>query len=806
MRRSLALTALLLLAAVPTASAADYADTALNILPSGQYQLPGEAADDQAVMYNALTPRYDNVSDGDLSTFFKSEALGPATVVSEETIPGRPGVVIRRDDFNVPHVFGQTNDDVIFGAGWVMAADRNLLLNQGRFNGLLAAIDAPNVSAIDLIRNLYQFAPSKKTNSIVARQTKVLQAAGERGAQLLHDIDVYLAGINAWYAANSPASPKFTRNDVYAFNAIKGQFLGEGGGAEPQASQFLDGLQRRFGAKRGFAMWQDLRNRKDPEQVPTTDSAKKYDTATGSRRGTVTLRNGTFKRQGGIGSAGAPRAEASNILILSGQRSASGRPLFVGGPQIGYFFPGLTMEIGMYGPDIQVRGATAPPFPGYLLIGRGEDFAVTLTSAGGDIVDTYAETLCGGSRAKYLYRGRCRNMETVDAGTLTKGETKTKVRFRQTVHGPVIGYARTAGGREVAITRKRSSYGKDTLDQLFFRDLTFGRIRSFADFTASASQTPQTFNAFYADHQNSGVYMTGLLPLRPKGADGSLVNDGRGGYEWRGFLKASGHPSQSNPPSGMIVNWNNRIGRNFVSGDDRFGSEGPLQRNNMLLNEVARTEKHTLGSVVAAMNAGAVQDVRGYLFWPTLKKMLAKAASPSDLATQMAAQLDAWNARRAPRIDQDGDGNLDDAGVPIMDGIWPRLTTAGLCDTLAPALCKQFDGTLHGRFSAPPGGGQYSGWHHYMDKDLRTLLGESVKGKFSRRYCAATAAACAKKLWAAIDAAGQSLAQSLGPDPAQWRESRSENLIKFGPLPLIDMDYTNRPSGIQQVISFNGHR
>ena len=792
------------LAVAPAVNAADYAETALNVLPSGQYQTPGPGADAQANLYNNLTPRYDNVTDADLPNFFKSEALGPATVVSEET--PRPGVTIRRDDYNVPHVYGATNEDVIFGAGWVAAADRLLLLNQGRYNGITAAIDAPNLSAIDLIRNLYQFEPSAQARKIVDRQTRVLQAAGPRGVQLLRDIDIYLSGINAWIAANSPNTARFTRTDIYAFNAVKGQFLGEGGGGEAPASQMLDGLQRRFGSDRGYRVWQDLRNRKDPEHKTTLRSRFDYDTATGSRRGTVTLRNGTFVREGGVSTSSASnqRAEASNILIVSGQRSATGRPLFVGGPQIGYFFPGLTHEIGLYGPDIQVRGATAVPFPGYMLIGRGEDFAWTLTSSSGDIVDTYAETLCGGSRAKYLYRGRCRNMQTIDAGTLKKGEDETRVRFRQTVHGPVIGYARDTKGRTVALARKRSSYGRDTLDQLFFQDLTYGRVKSFDDFTDAAAQTPQTFNAFYADQGTSGLFSTGRLPLRPRGADGSLVTDGRGGFEWSGFLSKARHPQGSNPPNGLIVNWNNSPARGYVG--SRFGSEGPLQRNDMLMREIARRQTHTLGSVVAAMNAGAVQDPRGYLFWPTLKKVLDKGTAPSPLATAMVAQLDAWNARRAPRIDQDRDGNLDDAGVPIMDAIWTRLTDAGLCGTLGKALCNQLDDTLHGRFSAPPGGGQYSGWHHYMSKDLRALLGERVRGRLSRRYCASTAEACAKKLWAAIDAAGQSLATSLGPDPAAWREPRSENLIKFGPLPLIDMDYTNRPSGIQQVITFNGHR
>ena len=70
------------------------------------------------------------------------------------------------------------------------------------------------------------------------------------------------------------------------------------------------------------------------------------------------------------------------MLMATGRRSTSGRPLMVGGPQIGYFYPGLMLEMDLKGPGWQARGATAAPFPGYMLIGRGEDFAWSLTSAG----------------------------------------------------------------------------------------------------------------------------------------------------------------------------------------------------------------------------------------------------------------------------------------------------------------------------------------------------------------------------------------------------------------------------------------
>ena len=60
-------------------------------------------------------------------------------------------------------------------------------------------------------------------------------------------------------------APPFTRNDIYALNALKDQFVGEGGGDEAVRSEFLSALQRKFGAKRGRAVWNDLREANDPE-------------------------------------------------------------------------------------------------------------------------------------------------------------------------------------------------------------------------------------------------------------------------------------------------------------------------------------------------------------------------------------------------------------------------------------------------------------------------------------------------------------------------------------------------------------
>ena len=110
-------------------------------------------------------------------------------------------------------------------------------------------------------------------------------------------------------------------------------------------------------------------------------------------------------------------------------------------------------------------------------------------------------------------------------------------------------------------------------------------------------------------------------------------------------------------------------------------------------------------------------------------------------------------------------------------------------------------------YSAPPGG-QYGGWHIYMDEDLRTLLGRRVKGAYQTRFCGnGDLAACRDALWTALQAAGDELAAAQGPDPAAWRADATHERITFEPgLLSFTMRYTNRPSGIQQLITFTGHR
>src|SRR5688500_1240099 len=92
MTRVSALTVVALALSTSPALARDYADTALNIVPSGQ---PGgipvpAGADEQARMYDALTPLFDQVTPEDLGRTFKSAKLGDAPGPTRtESVPRR---------------------------------------------------------------------------------------------------------------------------------------------------------------------------------------------------------------------------------------------------------------------------------------------------------------------------------------------------------------------------------------------------------------------------------------------------------------------------------------------------------------------------------------------------------------------------------------------------------------------------------------------------------------------------------------------------------------------------------------------
>jgi Penicillin amidase len=202
--------------------------------------------------------------------------------------------------------------------------------------------------------------------------------------------------------------------------------------------------------------------------------------------------------------------------------------------------------------------------------------------------------------------------------------------------------------------------------------------------------------------------------------------------------------------------------------------------------------KHTLTTVVAAMNGAATADLRGLKIVPTLERVM---PTTDERDRKMMELLVRWGGTGS-RLDRNLDGKIDDAGAAIMDALWPRIADVMMRPTLGP-LTDQLKALARADDPATPHGSSYfGGWYGYF---LRDLAGSSPVfcggGDFAR---------CKASLHEALRQAGDALAASQGPDPAQWHSDATRERLSFGFLPLTAR-WTNRPT-FQQVISFDGHR
>jgi acyl-homoserine lactone acylase PvdQ len=806
---------------VPAASAAglDFGRQTWNILPPGQSGAlpPDKYSTDQLKLYDALTPLFGDVGARDIPRLFKSARFfAPQGGRVERP---RRGITIRRDRrFNVPHIRGRTRSDVFFAIGWVTAQDRGIFMETIRYPARFAVLDAPGRNALALATSLRSFQPTPQTERFIAGQRRLVLRRGKRGRRVLKDVRAYVNGINAFNrkAGNDSIKP-WTYTDVVAVTALLGQVFGAGGGDEVRSSQLLAELRARLGPS-GDAVWRDLRSASDPETSVTTQRRFPYVTERrGATPGSLVVDPGSLSPAGAQAArvAQAARARASNAVLVGRKRSATGHPLAVMGPQLGFFYPELFLEVDAHGGGVHVRGGTLPGLP-YVLVGRGRDYAWSATSASSDNIDQFLEELCNpdGSPATrasthYRYMGKCREMRFFNAGTLSGvgGAPPEQVTFRETVHGPVSGTV-TVGGKPYAIATMRSSRGREALGAFIGSALNEGALKSARDLARYAGKFDFTFNLFYVDHRDIAFFSAGRLPVRAPGTNPSLPTLGTGKYDWRGFLRPDQHPQAINPPNGLILNWNNKPAAGFGAADSNWTYQS-VHRNELFKGFKPKNRLHDVLSVV---NRAATQDLRAVEVWPVIDAVLKGGPAPDVRSGQAAELVNAWITRGASRLDRDLDGRIDDPGAAVLDQSWDALSAAVLRPVVGD-LADDPNGLLRQRqrqdqSPRTSNGSSYGGgWYGYVSKDLRSLLGRPVKGPYSRRYCGnGDLAACRASLWAVIKQSADALAATQGNNPGAWRADATQERIDFMPGLLgSTMRWTNRPT-LHQLMEFSGHR
>jgi acyl-homoserine lactone acylase PvdQ len=398
-------------------------------------------------------------------------------------------------------------------------------------------------------------------------------------------------------------------------------------------------------------------------------------------------------------------------------------------------------------------------------------------------------------------------MTDFNAGTLSPGAGPPAgpVNFKETIHGPVIGYA-TVDGDQVAVSSKRSTRGRELMSALGFEDFN-STVDSANSFVDAASRIELSFNWFYADNEDIAMFSSGLVPIRNGGVNLGLPTNGTGRYEWRGFVKKRDHPQVIDPSDDVLVNWNNKPAEGWTSADEQW-NYGSVVRNNLLENAVAReSTPMTLGQLTNAMNYAATQDLRSVGLTDVLKRVLDTGPPPSPREQEMLDLLVQWKQQGSSRQDFDQDGEIDANGAAIMDRGFNRIADVVMGPVLGPQLNEL--NSLHGRSNnANSQGSAYnSGWYGYIDKDLRTLLGDNVTDKFHTKFCGqGSLTICRNALWQALKQTGDELFAFTGsPFPTDWRTEANSERIQFPPAFIFGMRWTNRPT-FQQVITYNNHR
>lgn len=494
-------------------------------------------------------------------------------------------VQIYRDDYGRPHIFAATNRGLFVAYGYTVAADRlwQLEVNRRAARGRLAEIFGPTALNADrLARTVgYTDAELDAQFASLSAETQAIFVAYADG------INRYLSEVVAtdplgklpfeFHALGFAPGP-WTIRDSIAFGAFMVRRFGEiGGSRELPNLTLLNELIAAEGPVDGYAMFNDIRWLNDPDSpvtVPSTGAEGKRQKRPSPGTLPASLLNAAAQRWPAAlddeamarwEALGVPTRLGSYAWVVSAARSAEGVPLLYGGPQMGFSAPEVVHEVQLKGGDgFNVTGmafAGVPP----VLIGRTDHIAWTSTTATGDNVDHYLETLCDGGTGS-LFQGTCRPFDARVETIAVRGAAPVALTILRSVHGPIVGQS-----GPFAVAQQRAHWQRELESAEAF--LAFNRARNIKEFERALRRVVTSHNFLYADKVgNIAYWQAGQVPVRPEGFDPRLPLPGDGTAEWPGTVRPI--PTSINPAQGYLANWNNKPSVDYDNADNQtFGKQ-----------------------------------------------------------------------------------------------------------------------------------------------------------------------------------------------------------------------------------------
>ncbi|MGW3291905.1 penicillin acylase family protein [Streptomyces sp. NPDC001002] len=657
---------------------------------------------------------------------------------------------------------------------------------------------------------------------------------------------------------NAGTIDHFKLTDLVALASVIGSLFGSGGGGEVNNALSLLAAQSQYGVEEGTKVWESFRERNDPEAALTIHDGSSFPygtkptTAQGQAlpdAGSVTTEpliydaTGTGANQSADAASAAATATAlssakrgmSNALVVSGSHTASGHPVAVFGPQTGYFAPQLLMLQEIQGPGISARGASFAGLSMYVELGRGQDYSWSATTSGQDIIDTYAVELCQDDY-HYLLHGTCTAMDKIEQKNAWKPTTADgtaagsyTMRVWKTKYGPVE-YRATVGGKKVAYTTLRSSYMHEADSIIGFQMLNDpDYVKSPQTFQSAAQHINYTFNWFYADSQHTAYYNSGNNPVRASGVDSEFPVWAQSAYEWQNwnpatntsdYTPASAHPNSIDQD--YYISWNNKQALNYTTAS---WGDGSVHRGDLLNDRVKKLVAAggvTRTSLVKAMADAALTDLRAEDVLPDLLKVINSSTVTDTTAAAAVTKLQTWLTAGGKRTETSAGSktyaNAD--AIRILDAWWPLLVKAEFQPGLGSDLYTKFTSNLyidetpsaaHGPTGSHAGSSFQYGWWSYVDKDIRSVLGQSVSGPLAKQYCGGgSLSACRDILISTLKTASGTSASTVYPGDSlcaagdQWC---ADSIVQrtLGGIKHYNISWQNRPT-FQQVVEYTSHR
>ena len=323
----------------------------------------------------------------------------------------------------------------------------------------------------------------------------------------------------------------------------------------------------------------------------------------------------------------------------------------------------------------------------------------------------------------------------------------------------------------------------------------------------AAATTPQTFNSFYAVAERDRVLHDRPAAAAPQGRQPATCRStAAAATSGAASCQASSTRRSSTRRAGCSSTGTTSRRADFPAGDDALRERGRHVSASTCCCASSRARPSTRRRPCSAPRTRRATGDPRTLLWPTVSAVLASGTAPSPLAPRCATQLDRGAARRRRAgSTRDGDGKIDAAGQAVDGGRVGRGSPAprSAAGSASDVCARARDAPV--RASDAPPGGQYGGWHQYMDKDLRALLGRAGRAAASGvRYCGDgdVARVRGRPVGGARQRRRAGRGAGAGDDrPGAVAPADGEDLAsRRCRSPTIQ--YTNRPSGIHQVMQF----